>query len=299
MLKKTIFGGCAAIACVVAVSCSGGDNSSMPETESPKTFADSIAMYTGICDGAELLNNMENWPAEEKAKFDKEKFLQGVKTILLADTSESFRQGMAIASNYVQMMDMAKAAGVDVNREMFLAYLAQTMNNEKMSDDDLAKYKDAYQSLGSRLNDKVSEYQIEQQAKAQVMMGKMYEANVAAGKQYVDSVKAADPAVKTTASGLSYKILKEGNGKVAKAGETANVIIEGKLIDGTVFMSSNGQVAPFPVDELFPGMTEALTTFPVGTRVMLYIPQELAYGQQGNQNIQPGQTLVFDVEIVD
>lgn len=297
-MKKTMLGACVAFASVAAISCSGSGDS-MPGTSEPKTFEDSIAMYTGICDGAELLANMKQWPDSEKAKFDKEKFLLGVKTILLADTSESFRQGMAIASNYVQMLDMAKAAGADINREMFLAYLAKTLNGDSVPAAELTKYKEQYQALGQRLNEKVMEFQTAQQAQAQAMLGQLFEKNVAAGKQYVDSVKASDAQVKTTASGLSYKILKEGNGKVAKSGETANVIIEGKLVNGTVFMSSNGQVAPFPVDELFPGMKEALTTFPVGTRVMLYVPQELAYGQQGNQSIQPGETLVFDLEIVD
>lgn len=293
-----MIGACAAIAAMVAVSCSGSGES-MPKTSDPKTFEDSIAMYTGICDGAELLANMKQWPDSEKAKFDKEKFLLGVRTILLADTSESFRQGMAIASSYVQMLDMAKAAGADVNREMFMAYYAKTMNEENVDSAKLAEYREQYQALGQRLNEKVMEYQTAQQAQAQAMLGQMYEQNVAAGKLYIDSVKASDPKVKTTASGLAYKILTEGNGKVAKSGDTVNVIIEGKLLNGTVFMSSNGQVAPFPTDELFPGMKEALTTFPVGTRVMLYVPQELAYGQQGNQSIQPGETLVFDVEIVD
>lgn len=297
-MKKTILGVCVSCASVIAVSCSGSGNS-MPNASDPKTFEDSIAMYTGICDAAELLENMKQWPDSEKSKFDKEKFLLGVKTILLADTSESFRQGMAIASTYVQMLDMAKAAGSDVNREMFMAYYAKTLNGESIDSVKLNEYKKQYQALGQRLNEKVMEYQSQQQAQAQAVLGQMYEANVAAGKQYIDSVKASDPNVKTTASGLSYKVLAEGSGKVAKAGDTVNVIIEGKLLNGTVFMSSNGQVAPFPTADLFPGMREALTTFPVGTRVMLYIPQELAYGAQGNQSIQPGETLLFDVEIVD
>lgn len=296
MLKKMMLGACVAIA---AVSCSNSGDT-MPSVSEPKTFADSVAMYTGICDAYEMNLATSKLPDSVKAKFDREKFLLGVKTILLADTSESFRQGMDVALGYVQNMNMAKAAGVDMNREMFLAYLAKELVAQNADTVVAAENRAKYESLAKRLSEKVNEFQMEQQVKAQIEMGKMYEVNVAAGKAFADSLKAADKDVKTTKSGLMYKVLTQGKGKVAKAGQNANIIIEGKLIDGTRFMSSNGQVVPMPVNEAFcEGLKEAVTTFPIGTRVMLYVPQELAFGAQGYQGIEPGTTLVFDLEVVE
>lgn len=298
MLKKTMLGACVAIASIAAVSCSNGE--SMPAVSEPKTFADSVAMYTGLCDAYEMNLATSKLPDSVKAKFDREKFLLGVKTILLADTTESFRQGMDVALNYMQQMSIVEAAGVDFNRELFLAYLAQELTAQNTDTVKAAANQAEYERLAVVLNEKVGQYQIEQQAKAQAMMGQMYEANIAAGKAYVDSIKAADASVKTTNSGLTYKVLTQGNGKIAKAGQTANVILDLALIDGTKLMSTQGNVAPLPVNEAFcEGLKEALTTFGVGTRVIVYIPQELGFGEQGNQGIQPGTTLVLDLEIVD
>lgn len=297
MLKKMMLGACVAI---VAVSCSNNGGDKMPAVSEPKTFADSVAMYIGLCDAYEMNLATSKLPDSVQSKLDKEKFLLGVKTILLADTSASFRQGMDVALNYIQNMNMAKAAGVDLNREMFLAYFAQELNAQNSDTVVAAANKAKYEAMAKRLAEKVNEYQMEQQVKAQIMMGKMFETNVAAGKAFIDSLKAADKSIKTSKSGLSYKVLTQGKGKVAKAGQTANIILDCSLIDGTKFMSSNGQVAPMPVNEAFcEGLKEAVTTFPVGTRVMLYIPQELAFGAQGYQGIEPGTTLVFDLEIVE
>lgn len=66
---------------------------------------------------------------------------------------------------------------------------------------------------------------------------------------------------------------------------------------GTEFDSSKGQPVEFRTNGVIPGFAEALTTFPAGTKVILYIPENLGYGQQGTPNIAPGSTLVFDMEI--
>lgn len=297
MLKKMMLGACVAIA---AVSCSNNGGNNMPAVSEPKTFADSVAMYIGLCDAYEMNLATSKLPDSVQSKLDKEKFLLGVKTILLADTSASFRQGMDVALNYVQNMNMAKAAGVDFNNEMFLAYFAQEFLSQNSDSVVAAENKAKYEVLAARLGEIVNAYQIEQQAKAQVELGKMFETNVAAGKAFIDSIKAADATVKTTKSGIAYKVMTQGKGRVAKAGQTANIIITGSLINGARFISSEGNVVPMPINEAFcEGLKEALTTFPIGTRVMLYIPQELAFGAQGYQGIEPGTTLVFDLEIVE
>lgn len=297
MLKKMMLGACVAIA---AVSCTNNGGDKMPAVSEPKTFADSVAMYTGLCDAFEMNKATNSLPDSVKAKFDREKFLLGVKVILLADTTESFRQGMDVALSYLQNMNIAKAAGVDFNHEIFLAYLAQELLAQNTDTVVAAENKAKYDVLAKRLTELVNAYQMEQQMAAQVEMGKLYEKNVAAGKAFADSIKAANKEIKTSKSGLMYKVLTQGKGRVAKASQSANIIIEGSLINGAKFMSTEGRVVPIPVNESFcEGLKEALTTFPIGTRVILYIPQELAFGQQGYQNIEPGSTIIIDLEIVE
>lgn len=125
-------------------------------------------------------------------------------------------------------------------------------------------------------------------------------ANRKAGEAFLAANKAKE-GVKTTGSGLQYKVLREGNGPVPKATDEIVVKYEGRLIDGTVFDSSYkrpGETAKFRPDQVIKGWTEALTMMPVGSKWELYIPQELAYGERQAGNIKPYSALVFTVEIV-
>jgi FKBP-type peptidyl-prolyl cis-trans isomerase FklB len=109
-----------------------------------------------------------------------------------------------------------------------------------------------------------------------------------------------NPAVKTTASGLQYEVIKEGKGAKPTAQSTVKVHYTGTLLDGTVFDSSveRGTPATFGVTQVIPGWTEALQLMPVGSKYKLYIPQELAYGASGNNGIPPFSTLIFEVELL-
>ena len=106
--------------------------------------------------------------------------------------------------------------------------------------------------------------------------------------------------VKTLASGLQYRILTAGNGPIATDTTKVEVHYEGKLIDGTIFDSSykRGQTATFRPDQVIKGWTEALQLMPEGSTWELYIPYDLAYGENGTQNIPPYSTLIFKVEVV-
>jgi FKBP-type peptidyl-prolyl cis-trans isomerase FklB len=112
----------------------------------------------------------------------------------------------------------------------------------------------------------------------------------------------AKPGVMTTASGLQYSVEKEGTGAKPTATDRVKVHYTGRLLDGTVFDSSVERKTPaeFGVSEVIKGWTEALQLMPVGSKWKLYIPSELAYGDRGaGQDIKPGSTLLFDVELLD
>ncbi len=109
------------------------------------------------------------------------------------------------------------------------------------------------------------------------------------------------PGVVTLPSGMQYMVLQEGTGPKPVATDKVKCHYEGSLIDGTVFESSikNGQPVVFSVNGVIPGWTEALQLMPVGSKWRLFIPSNLAYGDQGNQGIKPGATLIFDVQLLD
>lgn len=107
--------------------------------------------------------------------------------------------------------------------------------------------------------------------------------------------------VKTLASGLQYKVISEGNGKSPKATDTVIINYRGKLINGTEFDSSyrRGEPATFLVNGAISGWTEALQLMKVGAKWQLFIPSNLAYGEEGTGNlIEPNASLIFEVELV-
>src|SRR5437868_12950745 len=125
--------------------------------------------------------------------------------------------------------------------------------------------------------------------------------NAADGKKFLEDNKKKD-GVKTTASGLQYKVLKEGNGAQPKPADTVTVDYKGTLIDGTEFDSSykRGQPATFPVNGVIKGWTEALQLMKVGSKYQLFIPSNLAYGERAvSPDLSANSTLIFEVELLD
>lgn len=107
--------------------------------------------------------------------------------------------------------------------------------------------------------------------------------------------------VQTTASGLQYKVTKQGTGKQPAASSVVTVHYTGKLLDGKVFDSSveRGEPIEFPLNQVIPGWTEGLQLMKEGGKATLYIPSQLAYGEQGVPGTIPANsTLVFDVELI-
>lgn len=146
----------------------------------------------------------------------------------------------------------------------------------------------------------IRQYFTEMEARQQAEAAKLGEINAKAGKEFLaENGKRAE--VKTTATGLQYEVIKEGDGAQPAATDQVEVHYTGKLIDGTVFDSSEerGVPATFGVTQVIPGWVEALQLMKAGSRWRLYIPSDLAYGPNGAGGIiGPNATLIFDVELL-
>jgi FKBP-type peptidyl-prolyl cis-trans isomerase FklB len=135
-----------------------------------------------------------------------------------------------------------------------------------------------------------------QKAKAEKSVG-----NKKVGEQFLAANK-TKPGVVALSSGLQYIVMKEGTGPKPSLTDKVKVHYHGTLIDGRVFDSSieRGEPIELSVNGVIPGWTEALQLMPVGSKWKLFIPSNLAYGdQQAGPLIAPGSTLVFDVELLD
>ena len=108
--------------------------------------------------------------------------------------------------------------------------------------------------------------------------------------------------VVTLPSGLQYEVLAQGDGATPRRRSTVVVHYSGTLIDGTPFDSSysRGEPSRFPVNRVIPGWTEALRRMRVGDKWRLFVPADLAYGDQGaGPLIGPGSALIFEVELLE
>jgi len=124
--------------------------------------------------------------------------------------------------------------------------------------------------------------------------------NVAQGTKFLEANKVKESVV-TTASGLQYKVIRAGDGKVPTLTDTVECNYRGTLLDGTEFDSSykRGQPMTVAVASVIPGWKEALQKMPVGSKWQLFVPAGLAYGARGaGSSIGPNATLIFDIELL-
>lgn len=138
------------------------------------------------------------------------------------------------------------------------------------------------------------------QKKQQAYLGKLKNKNLTANTEFFAKLKENKNIVELP-SGLRYEIVKPGDGPAPKATETVKVHYTGTLIDGTVFDSSvqRGEAAEFPLDQVIAGWTEGIQKMNKGGKIKLYVPPQLAYGDDGRPGIPPGSTLIFEVELLE
>jgi len=135
--------------------------------------------------------------------------------------------------------------------------------------------------------------------KQQKMMAEKGIKNKAEGEAFLATNK-NNSGVITLPDGLQYTVLAEGAGAKPSASDVVSVNYRGTLLDGTEFDSSykRGQPASFPVNGVIHGWTEALQLMKTGSKWKLFIPSDLAYGENGQRGIPPNSVLIFEVELL-
>ncbi len=206
----------------------------------------------------------------------------------LADGSRCIGQFLSF-SLYAQLDGFDKATSIDT------ALLYQGFADGLLGSDTTVLTHEEQDAINKEFSEGI-------QALIQEKMDKEWEGNRLEGENFL-AENGQKEGVITTASGLQYEIIKEGNGKKPTINDRVKVHYHGTTIDGNVFDSSvdRGEPAVFGVSQVIPGWTEVLQLMNEGAKFRVYVPQELAYGAypQPGGPIKPYSMLIFDVELIE
>lgn len=292
-MKKIILAAAAAVALLGATACGAG------ASKGSDSATDSLTIAFAQYQGSYYQQMFDNIPADDKAKYSKESFLRGFKQAVMADTADAgYIQGLMAGAQMWGNFNMWREREVgDADAALFYKEFASYFKKDSISMVETTEIQSRMQTLfnavTARLQAKQDSIMAAERAKE---MGSAAE-NKAKAAAFIDSIKAADPDVKFTPSGLGYKVVKQGKGELIGANDDVEVIYTGCLIDGTQFDSSNGSPAKFKTSGVVAGFSEGLQLMNPGSKYIFYIPSDLGYGDSGNPVVPGGAMMVFDVEI--
>lgn len=224
-----------------------------------------------------------------------EQFLAGFKqTMNQKEENSAFNTGVAIGS---QLSTMTKNFSKEVlenesefNTNIFISAFSKSLKNEKAL---IENSEQLIQSAAQKAQEK-------QEAKKAEELKAEYKTQIEEGDKFMSENKLKDGVV-TLPSGLQYKTITMGTGEKPTDNDRVTVHYKGTLVDGTVFDSSldRGEPTTFGVTQVIKGWTEALKLMPVGSKWILYIPYDLAYGSRDQGTIKPFSNLIFEVDLIE
>lgn len=288
-MKKLLFA-CGAVA--LALSMASCDSKKSGEQNELTAVGDSISTMAGEASGLDWLGRYRQLPEEERAKFSKKEIVRGVEAIIMADTTDQgFLVGLQIGQQLMQQVYQMESAGIPVDHKAVLNEFRKAFNSDSVDGTQVMAIQSQLGQLRRRAFELAEKKREEEAAKAPEAV-----ANVEAGEKYIKAAKEEDPSIVTTPSGLSYKVVKEGEGE--PVGDARAVVnYKGRLVDGTEFDSGEG--ATFSAANVIPGFGEGLKMMQKGGVYTLIIPADIAYGAKAVGNIPPMSTLIFEVEVLD
>jgi FKBP-type peptidyl-prolyl cis-trans isomerase FklB len=196
----------------------------------------------------------------------------------------SYSIGLQVGFNFVKQNQALKKQNVQINVDAMIAGVKDAIAGKPQLNTD-------------QVREVLTKFEKDMTAKVQASAQK----NKTEGEKFLAENKKKE-GVKTTSSGLQYKVLKEGNGPQPQGSDIVTVNYRGTLIDGTEFDSSykRGEPATFPLTGVIKGWTEGLQLMKVGSKYQLWVPANLAYGErQMGPDIGPDSALIFEVELLD
>jgi FKBP-type peptidyl-prolyl cis-trans isomerase FklB len=283
MKKITLF--IAAAVAMIMASCNQAPSASLKTDVDTLSYAIGMAQTNGLKDYLSMRMGVDTTYIDEflkgfsegvKAGEDKKKaaYYAGIQI------GQQVSQGMLQNINH---MIFGEDSTQTVNESnVYAGFIAAVAGNEKVMSLDSAN----------------TFVQTRMDAIREAARAKAYADNKKAGEDYLAEI-AKKEGVKELGNGVLYEVITEGKGEVAADTARVKVHYEGKLIDGTVFDSNlESEPTTFRANQVIPGFKAALTSMPVGSKWIVYIPQDQAYGTQDMGNIKPFSALTFTIELL-
>ncbi len=222
------------------------------------------------------------------SNMNRESFLRGMEFIMNVDTSDvAYMQGVGYAMNLQRMFTaLSEQNMIDIDKAKFMLEFKKAFLSDSLMDATLL------QGEVMNLMQRITKEAKEKDPKAI--------ANRQAGEAFIAEAMKNDSTLKRTESGLVYKVVKEGNGKLFKTTDRIMAKYKGTHIDGKVFDETKDNAREMNPMGVIQGMKEAFLMMSPGAKYILYIPGDLAYGVEGRgATIGPNETLVFELETIE
>lgn len=286
-MKKLMIVAMSAAIMLGVCSCGGGIKSSAKLNNA----ADSLSYGIGLMQGSRMAEFKAMGMYPELNELDVEMYLKGiVEATKLSNGNKSYTMGLNDGMQMKASFDqMSEQFGMDLSFEEFLVAYAQALRGDTVfaiSKENVNMVCDSIVAVA-----RAAKEQAELDSIANTPEAK---ANLEAGLAFL-AQKEQEEGVQKTASGLLYKVIKEGNGEKFQATDRVELSYVGKFINDSIF-DQNENVS-FYVNQNIPGFSEALQMMSPGAKYIIYIPSELAYGVRGRAPQMPSNaTLIFEVE---
>ena len=253
--------------------------------------ADSLSYGIGVMQGSRLAEAKAMGVYPDLNDLDIKMYLKGINEAARAGKEQSsyykgLNDGAQMRESFKQMSEQF---GLDLNFEAFVVAYNQVLMGDTTLSIEKGKVNTICDSIVAAAREAKEKAELDSIANTPEAI-----ANLEAGMAFL-AAREQEEGVQKTASGLLYKVIKEGNGKTFKASDRVELNYVGKFINDTIF--DQGKNVKFVASQMVPGFGEGLQLMSPGAKYILYIPADLAYGVRGRGTDMPSNsTLVFEVE---
>lgn len=290
----------AATLTVAALSACGSGNSDKADAVVPSSFADSLSLRYGEQWGARQNINISLLSEKEASAFDKNAFMDGLRSTLGADLSvPGVSEGISLGVELASQLDGYDAIGIYLDRAAVREALADAIGEDSIPRVQIVEYQELYDEKMSSVQNLILEKLRQERRERMNINRKIMKSNREAAKRYVDGLLSSDSSVVLTETGLLYKIVSPGKGALIRKGQSAAVVYSISGFDGRVIDSSRGEAVTISLDdELIPGLLEGLQFLSKSAEAKFYIPDHLGFSRD-DSGVRPGEMITVDINVVD